>query len=980
MPTTAHASHTVPAPARRRSLRWIFLALLAALGSLAVPEVFQIVVGWVVRLEAWRHGVSVRIQRIEGSLWEPVVLVHSYWHREAGNGAITRLEIAHAEAVFSWSQLLQRNGERWWQRLALRGVQGKIHLPFDRNTVRGGHGGWRPRLPGLGRMRLPAVIDVEEIDFIFQSNDDYLRLEDARFSASAVEPGEVRVGKLTIAQPWLVKTFRNVRGQTALQDERLALAGVVFEPGVELRSLTAAPSELAQGQLALAADFAAFDGTLSVEAATKPTGRGVVFEAGGTFQQINIAKLASFLALSDAAGGIIKDGKFTFRGPPRDLSRAQASLRFDAVNFQWETRQWDSLALGAMLHDRRLQVPQFDLRQGRNELHVNGELVLPEPARQWWQGDFNANVKAKIENLTELSALLLPEFKFAAGRAEIEGSVRGRGEEFNGQLLIEGSKLTWRNAPIETLHAAVKLNGKEINIANLDLANRDDYLRGRGVIKLSDPPVYRGELRVAVDDLANYAAFLQKPVLPEPLAGGAVIDWIGEGSKAGHSGKFLARLRKVRTLGALAQQLHPINADLEASYAPGSMQFSQFALSDDDSSFSANVAVGGQALHLQKIRFTHRGAVQLEGSALLPLDVWQQWPNVSIEQLLNEDVASRVQLTAHNLDLAEAALLTGWKFPLDGVLDGTLTADGPLTALKLGGTLTLKDGHLPLGWSGDAVENVSAKLTFLEGTASIEQFSAAHTFGAVEITGTLDFAKLLDPALQIRVRSPQFTTPLFGPRTSPIKALAALDLTVTGQFSAAQVTGQAQLTDLKLGAPLNLAWLWDDFAPAHVRPPFVLQAPPWDAWTFNVTCEANERLKQTTSISGQVTGSGSRPAFVGMVDFRNVPPGTGLPLRAFGIVPDLPLHVQTASAVFRESDPFRPAIDVSLTSSYDGHRFTAQVAGPLGYLLRTYESTPPMTSTAVRELLAGNPPARPQTLQLEITPPIALESDWLRSD
>ncbi len=979
MPTTTHASQSKPAPTRRL-LRWIFPALVAILISLTVPQVFQIVVGWVVQFEAWRRGVSVRIQRIEGSLWEPIVFVHSYWHRETGNGAVMRLEIAHAEAAFSWPQLFQRGGERWWQRLSLRGVQGKIQLPLDRSAMRERRDGWRPRLPGLGRLRLPAVIDVEEIDFIFQSNGDYLRLEDASFSASAVEPGEVRVGKLTVSQPWLVKTFRHVHGQTGLQDERLALAGVVFEPGVELRSLTAAPSELAQGQLDLAADFAAFDGTLSIEAATKPAGRGVIFEAGGTFQQINIAKLASFLALSEAAGGVIKDGKFTFRGPPRDLTRAQATLRFDAVNFQWETRQWDSLALGVMLHDRRLQVPQLDLRQGRNDLHVNGELTLPEPSRKWWQGDFTASVKARIENLTELSALLLPEFKFAAGRAEIEGSVRRRGEEFNGQLLVEGSKLTWRNAPIETLHAAVKLNGREINIANLDLANRDDYLRGRGVIKLADPPVYSGELRVAVDDLANYAAFLQKPVLPEPLAGGAVIDWTGEGSKTGHRGSFLARLRKVRTLGALAQQLHPINADLEASYAPGSMQFSQFALSDDDSSLSANVAVGGQALHLQKIRFTHRGTVQLEGSALLPLDVWQQWPDVSLEQLLNEEVASRVQLTARGLDLAEAALLTGWKFPLDGVLEGTFTADGPLTALILGGTLSLEKGRLPLGWSGDTLAEASVKVTFHEDTAKIEEFTAAHEFGAVQIVGTVGFAKPLDPTLQLRVQSPQFTTPLFGPRSSPIKAVAALDLTIAGPFSGAQVMGQAQLHEIKLGAPLNLAWLWDDFAPARIPPVFTLPEDPWTAWQFDIACSADKHLQKTTALDGKILGSGASPAFLGAVEFRDLPPSSGLPLKAHVSQAVPPLLVPSASLEFREGAPLQPSIDVDLQGNFEGHPFTANVSGPLGHLIRTYDGPPPLTDNAVRELLAGRPPVPPDGLMLELAPPIAVESDWLRAN
>jgi hypothetical protein len=153
-------------------------------------------------------------------------------------------------------------------------------------------------------------VDAQEIDFVFQSNGDHVRLEDASFTASKTSPGELRVGKVTINQPWLRRTFRNVTGKTALQGDRLALAHVVLEPDVELRNLTASPSDLARGKLDLETDVAAFDGTLRVEASTHPEGgRGVVFDASGTFGGINIAKLASFLALSEAAGGVIKDGK-----------------------------------------------------------------------------------------------------------------------------------------------------------------------------------------------------------------------------------------------------------------------------------------------------------------------------------------------------------------------------------------------------------------------------------------------------------------------------------------------------------------------------------------------------------------------------------------------------------------------------------------------------------------------------------------------
>ena len=87
-------------------------------------------------------------------------------------------------------------------------------------------------------------------------------------------------------------------------------------------------------------------------------------------------------------------------------------------------------------------------------------------------------------------------------------------------------------------------------MANLDLVNNDDFVRGHGVLNILGPKQYWGEFHAAIADLAAYASILQKPILPEPLAGGAIIDWSGEGSAKGHSGKFSGRLNKIRTLDA----------------------------------------------------------------------------------------------------------------------------------------------------------------------------------------------------------------------------------------------------------------------------------------------------------------------------------------------------------------------------------------------------------------------------------------------
>jgi hypothetical protein len=446
------------------------------------------------------------------------------------------------------------------------------------------------------------------------------------------------------------------------------------------------------------------------------------------------------------------------------------------------------------------------------------------------------------------------EFKYAAGKAQVEGSVRGRGDEFNGQLLVSGSNLTWRNAPIETLHAAVKLNGKEINIANIELVNGDDYLRGRGLVKLTQPPVYWGELRLAAEDLATYRAFLEKPVLPEPLAGGAIIDWTGEASKDGYSGKFSARLRKVRSLGAMAQQFHPINADLEASYSANSMEFTRLILSDDDSSFTANVAVGGKAMHLQNLRFTHQGTVQLEGDALLPLDVWQQWPNVSPTKLLNEEVVSRVQLTARKFQIGEAALLTGFNFPIAGELDGMLTMDGTIKALKLGGSLTLSGGRIPLGWSGELLTDCTGQIAFKDNTVVLEKFNGRHTIGDVELGGTLALTDVFrsDPGADPKEPKGDGAA-VWRSQPAPARRPGCLSgdhPRFTGEWRPQWSGGQGPGADRRLltgyGSRCQ-GFVGRRRSFAHSRQSSLFLHEPWAAWTFELTAFTLDTLKLTNN-------------------------------------------------------------------------------------------------------------------------------------
>lgn len=931
----------------------MLLLFTAVVVVLLQPDCFRFALRQAIGLEAWCHGGEVRIEKLEGSLFEPIVLRDSVWTYEGKNGPVTRLEIQTATAHFSWANLLPRAGGAWFEQLTLENVSGKLRLPLPDETaavpgrfhlhVPRPHGRW---------LAVPAHVEARNVDFIFESDGDYLRVADAAVTLSSVESGTIRIGQLIVKQPWLQRTFRNVTGTTAIQDDTLQIAGLTLEPGVQVVDFSTGLKDFARGQLNFTARLAAFGGELRVEAQTLPKTRPFSIDVAMPFSEIKVAKLASFLGLSDAAGGTIKTGRFIFRGPPQQFAKASAELRIEAANFQWESRQWDSLVLGAKLLGGRIEVPELALAQGQNRLNLSGEMAVPMPGVEWWRAEFSCNIAAKIDNLTDLSALLLPEFKYAAGRAVIDGSIRGRDEQFHGQLIVSGSNLRWRSAPIEELHASVKLNGNEYQLTNISLFNAGDYVRGRGTLNILGDKQYWGEMHASVQDLAKYAALLQKPIVPEPLAGGAFIDWDGEGSAKGHSGKFLARLRKVRSLGATAALLHPINAEFEASYSRGGLAFSTFSLADDDSSFTARVGVMDKAVSLKNLRLTHRKNLWLEGDAILPLDLWNAWPNTSLATLLDDHTVGKLNLTAYGLSLHETAQLTGMNFPIEGLVSGNVTAEGPLGALRTSGRLTLTKARLPLGWSGTALTGVEGAATFTGQTLRVEKFTGQHPTGDFQAGGEIDFANLRDPALQLALTSAQSPVPLFAnDENDGLNVGTALTLRVAGPLSAATIAGEAQISAavIRDWTPTMLAVL--SGAPLDELPPtLALRGTAWENWRFDVHAKADKVPLADGAMSAdfRLTGTGTQPAVVGQLGFTASPAAD-----AAGVA-----RLLSARLDFRDGFPTRPILSAEVAGRVSNEPFTCSVTGLLPQPMCVFSLHPPLTENAVRAAISGETAAR----------------------
>ena len=795
----ASASPVVPRRKKKRGffarLRLFVLCVVLLLLVAVQAPVFPHVVRAVLKFRAWQSSAVLSMGAIEGNLFEPVVIHNLLWTYRADTGAVTRIEIGRTRAWLAWSNIFPaplagwvRSGAEkcgfypiggnglWFRELEMDDVTARVSLPHGADV----QSGEERRLEWLRHAfevegAKPGIYTVRNAELILDRGDDWLRVSGAHFSLSETAAGVLRATQIAMKNESGRKTFTGVRARTSLEGSRATIAGMKLAPDVTLASLSVSLNDFAKGKLMLSAEFEAFGGNIKADAEATFDDRRLRFDGNGNLSKISVAGLASFLGVSDAAGGVLNSGNFTFHGMPSDVAKSEATLRFDAGAFQWESRQWDSLVLGLSLVEQRLQIHEFKLRQGQNQLAIKGTMALPQPGVQWWDRQFDFKVDADIRNLTELSALMLPEFKYTAGQLFIRGAVSGSGEQagipakYEGQMIMTGNGLQWRTAPIDTLNAALLFHERELQIINAQFLHEEDILRGSGRISLGDGS-YSGEWRLSARDLGVYRTVLAPYILPTPLGGGIEATWSGKGAGENHEGSFSAKLNRIRLLGPRGTL--PLDAEAAGIYRPGEVQCEKFRLAENGMVLTAGVSVGPSAVNLRGLRVLHRDRVCLQGDAFLPLDLWQRWPDVNFARLLNDETVGRVHLEASELDLRAVSRLTGMDWPLGGTLTGTVNADGPLTAFKLGGSMQLAHGILPLDWSGGTVREVGAQFT-LEGNAiRVEQATGRYLNGDFGIGGRLDLAKPRAPIIEAlgsgTYQSQPFTFSVKGDAVKPL--------------------------------------------------------------------------------------------------------------------------------------------------------------------------------------------------------------------
>src|SRR5437763_4756318 len=252
----------------------------------------------------------------------------------------------------------------------------------------------------------------------------------------------------------------------------------------------------------------AFGGHIRANVTTERNDKARIWELAGTASGISLSTLATALGATEAVHGSVRASKFTFRGDPRDVLHATASIWTELIDFSWRERKADAIMLGANFYGRTIQLQQLYIKQLRNELTLSGETVV---GSDWLNPDFRGDIVASVNDLGQFAELFGGSAEAFGGTLSVRGRVHARERSIDGELAITGDELKIFHAPVHSLTARVSLDSKRVRVDQFELKRDNDFLRAQGSVDFAHNRTIELSAEVLCGELGDYP--LQAPLL-----------------------------------------------------------------------------------------------------------------------------------------------------------------------------------------------------------------------------------------------------------------------------------------------------------------------------------------------------------------------------------------------------------------------------------------------------------------------------------
>lgn len=480
-----------------------YIALLALLIALVALFFSSFLVGSGLRLWAWwearDQGIRIELGKITAAPLRPVLIDKIHITDPTGN--LLEFETDHVAIDLDLARILFGTRGRAIRSLSMEHVRARISRAAA--AVEKSRLNWST----LQRM-LPGSFSIPNFEFRLEGEDSVILLHGGSISGSEIEAGRFASSELVISSPLFHQTFTHLRGATKWQDNRLVLGGIALASGLDLQTLTIDLGRLAKERADFQFDLDTFGGKIRASFADEWRPGQRLWNFAGSANDISLAQTSQALGFTDSLGGSLRACKFTFRGDPRDLMHATASIWTELASLSWRDHIADTIMLGAVFYNRQFQLQELYLKQRNNQLNLSGQGSFSTKPNEWLSPDFRGDISGLIDDLGQFAALFGARPGQFAGKVEIGGTMDTRDRRIGGHITTNGSGLSIFNTYIDEFVASFALKGSELEIEQFDLSRKHDWLHAEGRLDLGGVHNYSGSLSADLANLTDYLSIL----------------------------------------------------------------------------------------------------------------------------------------------------------------------------------------------------------------------------------------------------------------------------------------------------------------------------------------------------------------------------------------------------------------------------------------------------------------------------------------
>lgn len=595
-------------------------------------------------------------------------------------------------------------------------------------------------------------------------------------------------------------------GQLDVQLPRLDALSIPLEGGLD-------------GDLSLQADFALAEGKLTAD---MRLASAKLFTTG--------VETSEFKATAQGEKTLdTQEGAPVFEGLSLRVEAGIAGLRYQDYAVE-------NVRLAATAKDAAVSMESLSLSKEANTLSLAAKYTLPADMESFADQplDFHFSLKAP-----ELKAFLAEGAAMdLAGTLEATGNGTFIDRVGNGSVKVAARDLSIRDLKVRSADLQLDVVDNDARLSALDvILNDENRMRGGGEMQLKPPFVYQGWLDAGFKNLAVFEPLLQGPVDKTSLGGALTASWKGRGEGGMDPGKSRPPQHEgevtIQLTGGQYGELKNLEARAAANYSPREITAPEISLSAGElGEATLGLFWKENRLTIPRLVVQQKKLTLLEGNMDLPLRLGELG---NIERLLPGDEPLKVALNTKSLDLGSLLDQLGQKEPsVTGRLDGALTVDGTLNALKANMQLHARNLRAASAAELDPAEvilnaGLNENRLSVNGTVSQKLIRPLQISGGMAMPAAdLLRGKPLDPEtpIDLRINMPSSSiafVPTLAPAIRLARGMLGMDVRAAGTLSKPQLSGTVtgNISALRFAdpslPPINDFDLQIDLTPERIR-------------------------------------------------------------------------------------------------------------------------------------------------------------------